>query len=148
VRAKSAFLLGAGTAFFFDPQEGKRRRSLVRDRSLAFVRRGKRTGVGKLKLIGGHARGFQALLRRVGRRRNVATDDQTVVQRIRSDALRDVGISTRDVEVEVENGVARLRGNVQSRSLADDLVSRVRKVPGVREVSTELSVAESSEAHR
>lgn len=142
MRTLPSFLIGAGTAYFFDPQLGKGRRSVARDRSAALVRRAGRVGTGKVKLVGGQARGFVALLRRLVKSESVPTDDQTVVQRIRSDAFRDVGVSTRDIDVVVDNGVARLRGNVPSSSLADDLVSRVRKVPGVREVSSELAVSE------
>jgi hypothetical protein len=143
VRSTSAFVMGAGTAYFFDPRLGRRRRSLIRDRTLGFLRRTKRVGAGKVKLVGGQARGFLTLLRRVRRRSRVAMDDQTVTQRIRSDAFRDVGVSTRDVDVEVEDGLARLRGSIDSISLAEELVTRVRKVPGVRDVSAELQVAET-----
>jgi osmotically-inducible protein OsmY len=52
-------------------------------------------------------------------------------------------VSTRDVDVEVEDGLARLRGSIDSISLAEELVTRVRKVPGVRDVSAELQVAET-----
>jgi osmotically-inducible protein OsmY len=72
----------------------------------------------------------------------VSVDDETVAQRIRSDALREVGLSTKDVDVSVEDGFARLRGSVPSIDLADRLVSRVRKVAGVSDVSAELRVAD------
>lgn len=143
LRSKAAFLVGAGTAFFFDPHLGKRRRRLAADRTFGFLRRVKRVGTGKVKLVGGHARGLLALVRRVRGRTDVAGDDRTVEQRIRSDAFRDVGVSTRDIDVEVENGLARLSGSIDSISLADELVARVRKVPGVRQVSAELQVAET-----
>lgn len=142
VRSTSAFAAGAGAAYFFDPRLGRQRRIFVRDRALGLLRRTKRVGAGKVKLAGGQARGFLALLRRLRRRSSVAMDDQTVTHRIRSDAFRDVGVSTRDVDVEVEDGLARLRGSIDSISLAEELVTRVRRVPGVRDVSAELKVAE------
>ena len=140
MRAKSAFLVGAGTAFLFDPREGKRRRRLLFDRSLAFGRRLRRVGIGKLKFVGGHAQGMLARLRRMGTRPSVAVDDQAVVQRVRSDALRDVGVSPREVAVEVQDGFVRLSGSIASPTLSTDLVERVRKVPGVGNVSAELRV--------
>lgn len=142
VRSTSAFLFGAGTAYFFDPHEGKGRRHALGDRSLRAVRRLQRLGTGKVKLTGGHARGLLARARRTVVRPDVAVGEETVTQRIRSDAFRDVGVSTRDVDVQVEDGFARLRGSVDSIDLADRLVARVRKVPGVNEVSAELKVAE------
>jgi hypothetical protein len=50
------------------------------------------------------------------------------------------GLSPTEVQVEVESGVATLRGSVDSRSLADDLVTRVEKVPGVRGVAAMIRV--------
>jgi hypothetical protein len=141
VRSKAAFLMGAGTAFFLDPQQGKRRRRLIVDRTFGFLRRGRRAAIRKVKFAGGHLQGLLALTRHLRRRSDVATDDRTVEQRIRSDAFRDAGITTSDVEVAVENGIAKLTGSIDNTSLADDLIARVRKVPGVREVSAELQVA-------
>jgi BON domain len=140
VRSTRAFLIGAGIAYFFDPRQGRRRRHVLRDRMAAIVRRGARVGVKKARFAGGHLRGLVAVTRRLLSKPPAAGDDATVAQRIRSDALRDVGLSTRDVEVEVEDGTATLRGSVGSPSLADDLVARVRKVPGVRDVTTMIRI--------
>ncbi len=143
MRSKTAFLAGIGTAYFFDPETGKRRRHVARDRSLRALRRRSHVGVQRAKLASGRAYGLAAIARNAVRRRDdVAVDDATVAQRIRSDALRDVGVSTSDVDVLVEDGFARLRGSVPSIDLADKLVARVRKVAGVNDVSAELEVAE------
>jgi osmotically-inducible protein OsmY len=142
MRSKTAFLAGAGTAYFFDPETGKKRRHEARDRSLRALRRLSRLGVKKAKLAGGHAYGAAAVARRAVSKQDVSVDDETVAQRIRSDALRDVGLSTKDVDVSVEDGFARLRGSVASIDLADRLVARVRKVAGVSDVSAELRVAD------
>ena len=142
MRAKTAFLAGAGAAFFLDPEAGRRRRHIARDRSLKALRRLQRLAVKKVKLVGGHTRGLVAIGRRAATSQAVAVDDETVAQRIRSDALRDVGLSTKDVDVRVEDGFATLRGSVNSIDDVDRLVTRVRKVSGVREVSAALRVAE------
>jgi len=63
-----------------------------------------------------------------------------VLQRIRSEALRDVGVSTTEVDVTVADGVVSLRGEVASATLVDDLVDRVRLVPGVRDVDAMIRV--------
>ena len=141
MRSKTAFLAGIGTAYFFDPDTGKRRRHMARDRSLRAVRGLGGLGVQKAKLTAGRVYGLAAVARRAVRRDDVPVDDATVAQRIRSDALRDVGVSTKDVDVRVEDGLARLKGSVASADLADKLVSRVRGVAGVRDVSAELHVA-------
>jgi osmotically-inducible protein OsmY len=141
VRSTKAFLIGAGMAYLLDPRHGKRRRHVLRDRSLRVVRRSQRLGTKKVKFVSGHLHGLMALVRRLSTRPAVAVDDETVTQRIRSDAFRDVGVSTREVEVEVEDGIATLRGSVDDRSIADNLVTRVGKVPGVRDVAAMLRVS-------
>jgi osmotically-inducible protein OsmY len=142
MRSKTAFLVGAGAAYFLDPEVGKRRRHVLRARLLRMLRRTQRVAARKVKFVGGHARGLVAVARRTVAHPDVPSDDETVAQRIRSDALRDIGISTKDVDVRVENGFVTLRGSVDSIEDADRLVSRVRKVPGVSNVSAELRVAE------
>jgi osmotically-inducible protein OsmY len=142
MRAKTAFLAGIGAAYFFDPQAGRRRRQVARDRSLRALRQLQRTAVTKAKLAVGRGHGVAAIGRRAATRPEVAVADGTVAQRIRSGALRDVGLSTRDIDVRVEDGFATLTGSVGTIDDAERLVSRVLEVPGVKDVSAEVRVAE------
>jgi osmotically-inducible protein OsmY len=143
-RFPAAFALGAATAFFLDPRDGTRRRHELRDRALRGLRRLRQLVVKKSKLFRGRVQGIAHQARSsvegpVGAGQ-VATDDATVRQRILSDALRRAGVGTSEVEVDVHDGVATLRGTVASPSLADDLVAAVREVPGVREVEPAITV--------
>lgn len=140
MRLPTAFALGAAIAFFFDQRLGKGRRHQLRDRLLRLLRRAGRLLAGKTKFYAGHARGAAAEARSTVLPPDVPTDDATVKQRIMSDALRGVPGAASDVQVSVENGVVRLFGTVPEQNLADDLVDRVRKVPGVRGVEPELTV--------
>jgi len=140
VRSSRAFLIGAGAAFLLDPRQGRRRRHVLRDRSLALVRRGSRVGIRKARFAGGHARGALAVSRRLLGTEERPADDATLVQRIRSEAFRAAGVPTKDVDVRVEDGVAILRGSVAGREAADGLVSRTAKVAGVRDVAAMLRV--------
>jgi osmotically-inducible protein OsmY len=144
-RFPAAFALGAATAFFLDPRDGTRRRHELRDRALRGLRRLRQLVVKKSKLYRGRAEGsaqqaWSSVEVSVGAEQ-VATDDATVRQRILSDALRHAGVGTNEVEVDVHDGVATLRGTVATPSLADDLIAAVREVPGVREVEPALTVA-------
>lgn len=143
MRPMKAFLTGFGTAYLFDPYKGKRRRTVARERAMKFLRRTARLGQKKARFTGGRLQGLVARARSRVWHRGVAVDDRTVEQRIRSAAFRDVGLSASEVEVEVERGVATLRGTAGSRSLADDLVTRVEKVPGVRDVAAMIRVTVS-----
>jgi osmotically-inducible protein OsmY len=141
MRALGAFVLGLGAAYYLDPQSGTGRRQRHLDqlaragRSVGRLSRKKgRHGVGKLH-------GVEARIEGAVREPTRDMDDATVLQRIKSDALRDVGLSPSDIEVGVHDGIATLEGTVETSQLADDLVARVRDIPGVESVDARVRVA-------
>jgi osmotically-inducible protein OsmY len=140
MRSSRAFVIGVGAAYFFDPRLGRRRRSVARDRAAKAVRRVTRTTRKKARFSAGKARGVYARGRQVVVRPTVASDDAVVEQRIRSEALRDVGIPTSDIDLAVEDGVVTLVGSVPGDKPASELVARVQKVPGVTNVAAMLRV--------
>ena len=140
MRSTRAFVIGVGTAYFFDPRLGRRRRSVARDRGAKAMRQMTRTVGKKARFSAGKARGYYARSRHVVARPPTESADAIVEQRIRSDALRDVGVSTRDVEIGVEDGVVTLTGEVVGDKRASDLVARIGKVPGVENVAAMLHV--------
>jgi osmotically-inducible protein OsmY len=141
MRSPVAFIAGAGMAYLFDPQSGKGRRHELRNRLLALLRRSGRRAVGKAKYVAGHAEGIGAEAVGVVTKREDQADDQTVKDRILSQAFRDVGVSTGEVSVDVADGIATLRGTPASAELAQALIERVRAVPGVRTVTPRLTVS-------
>jgi len=142
MRTLRGLVLGAGIAYLFDPQNGKGRRAKLVDRTGRLVGRLGRLAARRSRFAKGQLHGLVAPLHQDDASR--ATDDGTVLQRIRSEALRDVGLSTSEVDVTVADGVATLRGEVGSASLVDDLVDRVRLVPGVRDVDAMIRVGSGS----
>ena len=130
MRTLRGLVLGAGIGYLFDPQNGKARRTTLVDRTGRLLRRLGRLTARKTRYARGHLRGVAAPLRQDDAHRT--TDDGTVLQRIRSEALRDVGVSTTEVDVTV--------AEVPSATLVDDLVDRVRLVPGVRDVDAMIRV--------
>ena len=142
MRGLRGMVLGAGIAYLFDPESGRGRRAKLIDRAGRLLRRVRRLAARKTRFAAGRLRGLSAPLHQGEAPR--ATDDGTVLQRIRSEALRDVGVSTSEVDVTVADGVATLRGEVGSASLVDDLVDRVRLVPGVRDVDAMIRVGSGS----
>ena len=140
MRSTKAFLIGAGAAYLFDPGHGKMRRHVLRDRSRRVVRVVGKKGSSKARFTSGRIRGALAVSRRLVTSPEVAVDDVTIVQRIRSDAFRRAGVSPHQVELRVEDGVATLRGSVDSPEHADALVQRVAKTPGVEDVAAMLRI--------
>src|SRR5262245_41819568 len=145
MRTLRGLVLGAGIAYLFDPQNGKGRRAKLVDRCGRLLRRLGRLTARKTRFAKGQLQGLAAPLQQDDTAR--ATDDGTVLQRIRSEALRDVGVSTTEVDVTVADGVVSLRGEVATASLVDDLVDRVRLVPGVRDVDAMVRVGAGAEEH-
>jgi BON domain-containing protein len=146
MRSVAAFIGGAGLAYFLDPQSGRRRRHVLRDRVAALVRRGGRHSVRRAKYVAGHAEGVVAEAAGVVRRPEDEADDATVKDRILSQAFREAGVGTGAVAVDVSNGVATLRGTLDSIDLAHDLIERVRAVPGVQTVTPRLTVPGTGES--
>jgi hypothetical protein len=140
MRSASAFLIGVGTAYFFDPDRGKSRRAVARDRSAKLARRLSTTLQKRTRFAAGKAEGLYARGRKAVMQPEVATDDATVEQRIRSEAFREIDVPASAIDVEVEDGVATLTGSVSSDDLVSDLVEAVGKVAGVKEVAAKVRV--------
>jgi osmotically-inducible protein OsmY len=129
--------LGAALAYFFDPQNGRRRRVMLRDRAAAFGRRRGRGAAQFGRAASAEAYGVkQKLAHRQEEPKDF--DDQTLKAKIESEVFRPADAPKGDVNVNVENGVVYLRGQVEAPEIVNDLESRVRKVQGVREVENLL----------
>jgi hypothetical protein len=67
-------------------------------------------------------------------------DDQVLHDRVASELFRDQDLPKGDINVNVEFGKVVLRGEVESRELIDDVVTRVRAIEGVNDVESLLHV--------
>ena len=65
-------------------------------------------------------------------------DDVTLARKVETEIFRPEDAPKGSVNVNVENGVVYLRGEVERPELIDDLVGRARSVQGVREVENLL----------
>ena len=128
MRLAKAFIAGVGVAYLFDPAQGTRRRRQVLGR------------VAQLGRLGPRVRRRFTERKDPSSASSILVEDPTVLQLIQRDALGTVGISTDEVEVEVNDGVATLRGSVATASLADDLIQQVSLIPGVRDVAAMLRI--------
>lgn len=126
-------LVGIAWARLFDPISGKRRRALLRDRTAAFFRRGGR----RAGRFASHVRGF---VQRATHLREVPKDldDATLADKIKSEIFRPADVPKGQINVNVQEGVVQLRGEVPSPEMIDDLEEQVRHIRGVREVENLL----------
>jgi osmotically-inducible protein OsmY len=129
--------LGALLAFFFDPQGGARRRHTFRDRFFAFFRRRARETGRAGREVASEAYGL-AQKARHRREEPKEYDDATLAQKVESEVFRDPDFPKGRINVNVQNGVVQLRGELPDPDLIEDLVSRTRDVQGVRDVENLL----------
>jgi osmotically-inducible protein OsmY len=127
--------LGAALTYFFDPENGKRRRKVAADRLVALARRhGKR-------MIKGTVSQTHALKQKATHRREEPkpqADDVTLARKVETEIFRDADVPKGKINVNAENGKVFLRGEVDSPELIEDLVTKARKVQGVEEVESLL----------
>jgi BON domain len=127
---------GAGLMYLLDPDGGRRRRALMRDRLVHAAHRTGQAVDSTSRDVTNRARGVVAELR--GRLSNVQVDDEVLRERVRARIGTVVGHAGA-IEVGVVDGAVTLRGPVLSEEV-DRLVRRVRAVPGVRETVNQLDV--------
>lgn len=140
-RSALFLLLGAGLAYLFDPQNGKRRRHSAVDRTAGFLRRTLRRADRARRHVTADARGTVERARHLGEEKPVP-NDETLKEKVESEVFRDPDLPKGRVNVNAENGVVFLRGEVDSPDLVEQLESATRKVQGVRDVENLLHTPE------
>lgn len=136
---------GALLAFFLDPHSGKRRRHVVRDRARATVRRSVRAAQRSLRHTGREAYGMAQRVIHLRPSRDVP-DDATLADRVRSEIFRRAHVPKGRINVNCENGVVFLRGELQTPEEIRELERATRKVPGVRGVRNLLHLPAAAPA--
>jgi osmotically-inducible protein OsmY len=133
----AAALGGAALAYFLDQQNGRRRRHVTRDRVLSLAKHGGRRGRKLVHHVASDARGY---VERAKHARGGADelDDATLVDKVESIVFRNRDVPKGQININAENGVVFLRGEVDRPELVDALGERVRKVRGVRGVENLL----------
>jgi hypothetical protein len=139
----SAAMGGAALAYFLDPQSGRRRRHQTRDQLLSLARQGTKRA---RKLVhhasadaAGTARRAAHALRRA---EDVELDDATLVDKVESIVFRKHDVPKGQININAENGVVFLRGQVEDPGLVETLETRVRNVRGVKDVENLLHASE------
>jgi hypothetical protein len=133
---------GAGLMFLFDPDRGRRRRALARDRMLSVSRHAGEDVGAKARHLRNRARGLVASAR--SRMHPDPEDDDVVAERVRTE-LSQVVSQPGAVVVAVEHGAVTLSGEATARE-REDLIAVTRSVRGVRDLEDRLETRESEPA--
>jgi hypothetical protein len=121
---------GAIGMFFFDPRQGNRRRSLVRDQIVRFRHRAPDTLDAVAQQIHDHAQGVVAETR--GHLSHEPVADATLVQRVRSEMGRYVS-HPGAITVTANQGEVTMNGAILANE-ATPLIAAVMRLPGVRQL--------------
>jgi len=133
--------IGAGLMYLLDPQGGKQRRALARDKA---VHACSVSGQAVKKTSVDLAHRGRGLMTSAGSRlRGDGSSDRVVSERLRSKLGRWVS-HPGAIEVEVNEGRAVLRGHALS-SEVDNLLTKAVRVKGIYAVENQLQVHESTD---
>ena len=125
----------AAATYLFDPQLGRGRRARLRDQLAARSRRAERKVEQQKRFAEGQRAGLEA--RRHGKGVPHPTDDRTVRDLISAELHR-LAFPTNAVVVDVVDGEATLRGELQHPDEIRDVRDCVSSVPGVAMVHSYL----------
>jgi len=130
--------LGWLAGYLFDPRLGRGRRALARDWLLARGRRLVRRGERAQRHVTATAYGkTQAFLHR-REASKPQPDDVTLAHKVETIIFRDGEVPKGQININAEDGVVTLRGEVPDQTMLDALVERTREVVGVRRVESLL----------
>jgi osmotically-inducible protein OsmY len=130
--------LGAGLAFFFDPVSGKSRRKTTADRVAGRFRRGGRRAARAGRGVAAGASGLSQKALHIREEQKPQPDDVTLARKVETEIFREREAPKGSVDVNAENGVVYLRGEVDRPELIEELEKATRGVQGVRDVQNYL----------
>src|SRR5215207_5707669 len=104
---------GAALLYILDPDRGRRRRAMTRDRLLATFRRGGRRAGRLRRRVGAEAYSVRQKVTHLRPEDASTPDDVTLVRRVESELFRDADTPKGSINLNAEEGVVVLRGQVE-----------------------------------
>jgi hypothetical protein len=139
----AALGIGSGALYLLDPDKGKRRRALLRDK---FVWATRKTGEGietTARDLRNRAHGLATSVQ--SRFRTEEVSNATLVDRVRSKVGRVVS-HPRAVEVSADNGLVTLSGPILEDEV-NNLLTCLVWVPGVEQIQNRLEIHKEPDVH-
>jgi osmotically-inducible protein OsmY len=129
---------GLAAGYFLDPDSGKRRRHVARDRARALIRRGADKGRREAEYRAGQVEGKVEAAKSKAGPEKPAANDQALAERVKSEIFQPADAPKGSVNVNVERGVVYLRGEVKRPDQIRKLVEQAGSVDGVAGVENLL----------
>ena len=131
--------IGMALMYLLDPDRGRSRRARLADKAAAGARdiaEAVATGVEYQKGVVKGAVHEVADSMRPERQ----FDDETLLQKVRSEAVGRLNGSTSDLEIDISNGEVRLSGSLSSAAERDRLIDLIRQVEGVSGIDDQTRI--------
>ncbi|HEY4278428.1 MAG TPA: BON domain-containing protein [Conexibacter sp.] len=138
---------GAAIAYLLDPGAGRRRRHMLRDRTLAIGRRRARSAARRASYEAGHLHGAAHRAGGLVHHETPDYDDVTLTQRVESAISKAHAVPKGTVIVNARRGVIELRGAVVSEDQIEAIGKAARDVAGVRSVENLLHIRGTAIPH-
>ena len=132
--------IGAISAYFLDPDDGRARRAKVRDKTRSLVQDGRGFFDDATTDLRNRAAGMVAKVK--SRARPQTTSDRVLEARVRSELGRVVS-HPRAIEVVCDDGRVTLSGAILKAEV-DPLIAAVQATPGVSEIDNMLEIYEQA----
>lgn len=129
---------GALLLFFLDPASGRARRARLEQRLPALFRRGGRAAAQAARAAGAEAYGLKQKATHLSEEPKEGLNDPTIEAKVETELFRDADVPKGQINVNVQEGVVQLRGEVPRPELIEELVEKTRSVQGVRDVENLL----------
>jgi hypothetical protein len=124
-----AFLAGMAFGYYLDPEHGHGRRVRASARIGAGLRHLSRRTGRTVRYAAGRTEGIA--LKVIPQKAEPPADDNTLVDRVRSEIFEHPGLPKGDLNFEAIKGVVTVHGEVADGEHIDAIEKAIRKVPGV-----------------
>lgn len=129
---------GAAIAYFLDPDRGRARRAQTVDQLAGALRRTAKSAARAGRKLSSDAGGWTNMVVSLpARRTREPLDDATLAHKVETELFRDPAIDKGKINVNAENGIVVVRGEVPM-DIARQIEIRVRRIDGVKEVQNLL----------
>ena len=145
--SKFVRIVGIGAAaaaamYLLDPERGRSRRAKLSDRAAALARKAEEKARAQAEYQKGVVQGLAHDLTEPFRP-EPDFDDETLRQKVKSEAIGRWDGPKNKIDVEALDGVVTLKGTLGAEHV-DELIRLVKGVPGVASVNDQLSVPQRS----
>lgn len=135
--AIASLAAGAAAMYYLDPEQGRRRRALVREKTGSIAHQARERAASQTRYVADRARGLAT-----GAKRRLwpfgQPDDLKLEQRVRAQ-LGHLVTHPQAIEIDVAAGCVRLRGRALRHEIGT-LITGLWGVPGVQRIVNELSL--------